>query len=156
MAARVIHFGFDDCYRVKVLRSAGYEVKESHSLVDLRTDLQRDDGIAAVFVSSDDEGTAEEAATIARNSAPVIVFRREMQPLDESKFDCIFERTIPPADWLSATAEVIANSRGIREASEKLRIETKWLRDDAAEVCAESRRQIERARILIGRNDNKP
>jgi len=28
MAARVIHFGYDDCYRVQVLRTAGYEVRQ--------------------------------------------------------------------------------------------------------------------------------
>ena len=87
MTARVIHFGLDDCYRVQVLRSAGYEVHESESLAGLAQDLQRDPGVDAVIVS---EGTAritEEAAEIARDrgASPVVLFRCSRVHLDEKR-----------------------------------------------------------------------
>ena len=66
MAARVIYFGSDDCHRVAVLRSAGYEVRESNSLNNLGLDLQRDEQIDAVIVSEDNPETAEKAVDLVR------------------------------------------------------------------------------------------
>ena len=120
MAARVIYFGFDDCYRVRVLQAAGYDVRESRSLVEIRTDLRREDGVAAVVVSSDEE-QAEEAAILAESIAPVILFRRGTRAIDESKFDCIFESTVSPAVWLSQIEQVIARSGKLQEEARYLR-----------------------------------
>ena len=41
--ATVIHFGWDDGYRVQALQAAGYDVRESLSLDALRRDVERDD-----------------------------------------------------------------------------------------------------------------
>ena len=146
MVARIIHFGFDDCYRVRVLQAAGYDVRESRSLIEFRTHLQREEGVAAVVVS--DQEQAEEAATLAENTAPVILFRRGTREIDARKFDCIFESTDSPEVWLSELAEAIARSRMLQQEAQRLCIE-------AAAVRAESRRQQGRARMLRGMNSRK-
>jgi len=43
MAAKILHFGWDDCYRLQVLRVAGYDVLESETLAELCDHLQRVD-----------------------------------------------------------------------------------------------------------------
>lgn len=119
MAERIIHFGLDDCYRVQVLRAAGYDVRQARSLIEVRTDLNRGNGVAAVIVLSDEARTAEEAATLAGNT-PVILFRRGTRTIDERKFDCILDCTVSPAIWLSQLAEVIARSGKLQEEALKL------------------------------------
>jgi len=51
MAGKVIHFGWDDCYRVQVLRYLGYEVCESESLDELRRNLEGENAVDAVIIS---------------------------------------------------------------------------------------------------------
>jgi hypothetical protein len=117
MAARVIHFGWDDSFRVPVLRAAGFEVWESRSLDELSLDLQRDDDVGAVVISEDLEVPSENAAEVIRRStlAPVILFRRTRQEIDRSRFDQIFDSSILPWVWLGEMAALIARSRALRE-----------------------------------------
>jgi len=117
MAARVIHFGWDDSFRVPVLRAAGFEVWESRSLDELSLDLQRDDDVGAVVISEDLEVSSENAAEVIRRStlAPVILFRRTRQEIDRSRFDQIFDSSILPWVWLGEMAALIARSRALRE-----------------------------------------
>ena len=53
MAGKVIHFGWDECYRVQVLRYLGYEVCESESLDELRQNLEGDNAVDAAIISED-------------------------------------------------------------------------------------------------------
>ena len=117
MAARVIHFGWDDSFRVPVLRAAGFEVWESRSLDELSLDLQRDDDVGAVVISEDLEVSSENAAEVIRRStlAPVILFRRTRHEIDRSRFDQIFDSSILPWVWLGEMAALIARSRALRE-----------------------------------------
>jgi hypothetical protein len=130
MAARVIHFGQDDCSRVQVLRSAGYEVREAGSLRDLSFDLQCDEHVDAVVVSEDYRRTAEQAAAVVRqhSTAPLILFRRFFDGLDESQFDRVFSPLMPPEKWLLGTAELIAVSRAIGQQSGNLTLGSADLR----------------------------
>jgi hypothetical protein len=88
MAAQVIHFGWDDCCRVPVLREAGFEVIEAKSLDELSADLQRNQKVDAVIVSEDVEPTAERVADMVRRSTLAPVLQRagySHRPLPESK-----------------------------------------------------------------------
>src|SRR5947209_8439943 len=118
MAARVIHFGWDDCYRVQVLRSVGYEVHEATSLDALGLDLEQDSLVDAVVVSEDQPVTTEKAADLVRSKsrAPLILFRHSQRELDESKFDRVHSWFVTPAFWLADVAELIAASRACRQA----------------------------------------
>ena len=147
MAARVIHFGCDDCYRIEVLRSAGFEVRESQSIADLGIDLQRDDGLDAVFMSEDLGHDLEQAAEVARQytQAPLVVFRRSSEPIDISKFDKVYSSLVPPWIWLRETAALIEQSRALRKESARLRHETQ-------DVVMQSRGQRARSRAELMRN----
>jgi len=102
MAAQVIHFGGDDCYRVPVLRAAGFEVRAVRSLNKLRVGLQSDGQVDAVIVSEAEPQCAEKAAVIMRqhSGAPLILFRRPGVALDESRFDRVYDSLVPGAYWL--------------------------------------------------------
>jgi hypothetical protein len=115
MAARVIHFGVDDCHRVTVLQGAGYDVKESLSLDRLRIDLKTERDVDAVFISEDDRSSTERAAELVRRhcEATLILFRRTQRELDEKKFDRVYSSLTPPQNWLLGTAELIEMKRAI-------------------------------------------
>lgn len=122
MAAKVIHFGWDDCYRVPVFRSIGLEVWEAETLEDLCSGLQRGEKVDAVVLSEDDREVTERAAVVVRqlSSAPLILFRRFHDGLDESRFDRVFGPLAPPEQWLVQTAEMIATSHAVQEESARL------------------------------------
>ena len=120
MAARILHFGWDDCYRVQVLRGAGYAVMESETLEELCDHLQPVEPVDAVILSEDTPHTIEQAAAIVRThcAAPLILFRHSQCDLDESMFNQIFTCLDPPQEWLARTAELIAQSRALPELDE--------------------------------------
>jgi hypothetical protein len=133
-------FGWDDCYRVPVLRGAGFEVIESKSLDELSADLQRNREVDAVIVSEDIEPTEEQAADMVRRAAlsPVILFRRSRRRIDESKFDKVYTYKTPPDVWLNETAVLIAKGY-------KLKAEAPRLPAEETEVQAKTLRQRVRA-----------
>jgi hypothetical protein len=121
MAATVIHFGWDDCYRVQVLRFAGYEVRDPQSLETLAIELERADQIDAVVLSEDDLGTLQKSVDLVRrhSAAPLILFRRSRRRIDESAFDRVFTWLVRPEAWLSETAELIAMNRALPKEMEQ-------------------------------------
>lgn len=119
MAAKILHFGWDDCHRVQLLRVAGFAVMESETLEELCDHLQRGKPVDAVILSEAAPRTIQQAAAIVRThcAAPMILFRRTLRQLDESSFDQVFAWFIPPPEWLEKTAELIAQSRPCKNAS---------------------------------------
>ena len=149
MAARVLHFGFDDCHRVQVLQRAGYAVAEANTLDALELHLQQPEAVDAVVISEDSPHTTERAAEIARKRtlAPVILFRRTRVELDEHKFDRVYDWYATPWQWLSDTAELIARSQMVRDSSARLR-------EESAAVREESQRQLTRSLELTRSKPN--
>ena len=149
MAARVIHYGWDDCYRVQVLRSAGFEVWEAPSLSTLDLDLQRDEPVDAVIVSEESRQSTEQALEMVRRRslAPVILFRRAEPDVDHEAFDRVYSWCVPPAQWLSQTAELIARGRELQKESARLVREARAVREEIRRQCARSKH--ERTRIVL-------
>jgi hypothetical protein len=147
VAARVLHFGWDDCYRSQVLARAGYLVTQAETLESLSRDLEEAEDVAAVVVSESEPGETEQAADVVRrySQAPVILFRRSPVELDESKFDEVYQGFVTPELWLSRTAELIAQSSALREHSARLRREAEAVRQ-------ETQRQVARLRMERARN----
>jgi hypothetical protein len=110
MAARVIHFGWDDCCRVPVLRTAGFDIWEANSLDELSVILQRNERLDAVVISENTEQSAEQAADMTRrfSPAPRILFRRSQLAIDEARFDKIYSCLTPPDIWLRETVTLVA------------------------------------------------
>ena len=148
MAARALHFGWDDCYRVRVLERAGYAVTVAENLVALELNLQRGEPVDLVVVSEDTPRTTEHAADIVRQrtKVPVILFRRSALDLDESKFDQVFAGFLSPEIWLARTAELIEQSRQLRESSERLRHESEAVRLESQRLRAQFRQELARTR----------
>jgi hypothetical protein len=147
LAARVLQFGWDDCYRGQVLQRAGYLVTKAETLESLRCNLEMAGNVDAVFVSEDSPQTTEQAAEVVRrhSKAPVILFRRLSVNIDESKFDQVYQGFVAPPVWLARTAELIAQSIDLHERSACLRLEAEAVRQ-------ETQRQCERSRMELARN----
>jgi hypothetical protein len=98
VAARVLQFGWDDCYRGQVLKYAGYSVTKAETLESLSHDLQQTPDVAAILISEEDPRTTEKAVEVVRRhtKAPLILFRRLTVNIDESKFDHVFKGFAPP------------------------------------------------------------
>ena len=142
-AAKVIHFGCDDCYRIQVLRHVGYEVRESDSLECLRLELERRNDVDAVIVAGVPPQRAEQAADTVRrySDAPLILFRRPDDTLDESRFERVNSWLSRENYWLYTTAVLVMQSMETRAQSQKLC-------RDAEIVRSESRQQRARSEEL--------
>lgn len=144
-AARVIHFGPDDCHRLMVLRSAGYAVDDCRSLIQLRTCLTSGDR-ADALVTSDAEGVEPtEAIALAktRASIPVVLFRSTTLAYENSSVDLIVHCLTPPEEWLHEVDELIEKCRAIRAQSRALTDQSQQLRRESAATrkCARAERQ---------------
>ncbi len=154
MAARVIHFGPDDCHRLIVLESAGYAVDACDSLGQLRASLTAG-GEAAAVVMSDAEGVApEEVVSVARTHslAPVVLFRGTNRVYEDSRFDLVVHTLTPPEVWLNEVDALISKSRVLQARSEVLARESAHLKQEAAAAVLKSQAEKRRARLESARN----
>jgi hypothetical protein len=110
MAARVIHFGPDDCHRLMVLQSAGYAVDDCVSLGQLRASLLVAGEADAVLLSDGDGVDPEEAAALARGccSVPVVLFGNTNRAHKDAAFDLVVHSLTPPEVWLREVDALIA------------------------------------------------
>ena len=148
MAARVIHFGPDDCHRMMVLRSAGYAVDHCNSLIQLRSSLVSGGAAEAVMVS-DGEGIAPETAiAIAKShsSAPLVLFRSTNLSYQDSGFDLVVNSLTPPEVWLNDVHSLITRTLALRTESEAMITEARQLRRESAPRVIRSRAERERSK----------
>jgi hypothetical protein len=103
MAARVIHYGMDDCYRVAVLQGIGYTVEDCGTLVQLGAALSANPEVEAVLISETEGQTLETAAALAKSSsnAPLVLFRCLNGAYGDEKFDLIIETLTHPQKWVN-------------------------------------------------------
>jgi hypothetical protein len=118
MDAHVLHIGADDCHRVAVLRSVGYQVDECLSLPQLAGALERRRGVDAVFLTESDGYSHEDAISLARQrSAPVILFQRSNSEKSARNCDLVVEPLTSPSKWLQDVSALLEWSRGVRAQS---------------------------------------
>jgi hypothetical protein len=148
MAARIIHFGADNCHRLWVLKSAGYFIDDCQSVVQLRTALQSGINPDAVAFTENERFAPGEAVEVTRShsSAPLILFRETHNDCVESVFDLVVPVLEPPEAWLTSVAALIAKSQAIRASTEVLIKHSMALRQGAEEVCRQTRKERERSR----------
>jgi hypothetical protein len=111
--ARIIHYGKDDCHRVSVLRSAGYEVEDCRSLRAFGEALTAEEKPDAVFITEREGNQQGDAISLtkSRSSAPLVLFRRSHSDLRGGTFDLVIDSLTPPKYWLEEIGELIARSR---------------------------------------------
>lgn len=136
MTYKVIHFGWDDCYRIQVLRYAGYEVRDCQSIENLGEELQCDAPPDLIVISEDDSRSLPQTTAMVRShtKAPLILFRRTQNMIDESIFERVFPCLAPPELWLSEVEEVIGK-REAHDMRDTLQTHTGTLIAEAAIEC---------------------
>jgi hypothetical protein len=154
MAARVIHFGPDDCHRLMVLRSAGYSVDDCGSLLQLRACLASGAIPDALLMSDGGPVMPEEAIALARThvSLPVILFRNTTLTYEESGIDLVVPSLTPPEIWLIEVEGLIEKSRTLRTVSESLIDRSARHRREVADAVDRSRAERVRSKQERARN----
>lgn len=154
MAARVIHFGQDECHRLMVLRSAGYSVEDCASLMQLRAWLATGVTADALVMSDAGGNEPEEAIALARacGALPVILFRTTNLTFEESGVDLIVPCLTPPEIWLNEVESVITKCRTLRSTSEILFEKSAELRSESADAIERSRAERARSKRECARN----
>lgn len=120
MTAHVLHVGKDDCYRVAVLRSVGYRVRECASIPQLRAALE--DGIEAeaVLVSEGHDPALHQAADIVGNKVPVVLFESASAITTVARCDLAVPSLTSPERWLKQLAQLLEWNRQVRALSRDL------------------------------------
>jgi hypothetical protein len=154
MAASVIHFGVDDCHRIKVLEIAGYFVRNCGSLRQLRATLLEENSAAAVFMSEGDGVPPRAAILIARthSSAPVVLFKGPCGYCEESEFDLVVPTLTPPEIWLNELNSLVARSKDIRSRSQSLIRQSAELRRLSGGARQKSQDERQRSIVEYARN----
>ena len=156
MAARVIHFGIDDCYRLSVLRRAGYAIDSCSDLVEFQAALDAEADI--IMVDDGDGFLPESVISLARtrSAAPIVLFLRATRADTTShQVDLVVPTLTPPQEWLLDLANLIIHSRALRASSEMLRRQSGQLRQESAAVREPSRRERARSRHETSRNAHR-
>lgn len=154
MAARIIHYGTDECHRLTVLRRSGYSVDECNSLIQLSDALSVEDGADAVFFS-ETEGVLPEAAVSlakARPQVPFVLFRCSNGGYKEETFDLVIESLTPPQKWLNEVQALIVRSQALQAESQAIVQQSRMLRREAEAVREKSREERERSRRERAKN----
>lgn len=151
MAARLIHFGLDDCYRVNVLRRAGYEIDDCTSLVQLREALESNAEADAVMLNGVHGSIPFQAISITRSRipAPIVLFTNPGHTYPIDKIDLIVPAFTRPTEWLLDLAKLIIHYRTVRSRSQLIREHSEMLRRQSAQARAKSLRDRLLARQAI-------
>ncbi len=143
MGARIIHFGFDDCHRVPVLRCAGYSIADCQSIAQLHAALQSTEEARAVVMARVQDLAPQRAVSITRaiSTAPMVLFPCGAADLDESEFDLVIPALTPPEQWLSDIADLIQRCHSLRSQFHTLRAVSIVLRQESADAVRRSRHE---------------
>ena len=147
MAAHVLHIGTDDCHRLTVLRSVGYEVEECTSLVQLAEALESAPDPVAVILSESESFPPEEAVSLSRkrSAAPVIFFRRANTAANEDEFDLVIPPLTAPEKWLTEVDNLMGRSREVQAQARVISEHSKSLIKEAGLARRGSERERERS-----------
>ena len=150
MAAKVLHFGTDDCNRLLVLRSVGYDVEFCPSLVEFPPLLQRSDP-DAVLVTGRPNRERGQVVTLTRelSHARLILFGSSHSVAGDGEFDLVIPPLMHPEEWLQQVSSVIERSRTLTATATVIREQSVLLRKDSE--IARLKSMIERERSATAR-----
>ena len=116
MTATIVHFGQDNCFRLLVLRGAGYIVEACDSLDRLATLLTT--GVEAVLLEDEAEFPIVEALALTRvrSQVPVILFLNDPDAPVPEGFDLVIPTLTAPHAWLNQIAHLLDRNRPQRDA----------------------------------------
>ena len=117
---RLLKFGDDRCFRVEILRKAGYEVHHCDSLPTMQRLLQHGPAMDLICIAEGWGKHFEKAAALARevSDAPVVLFRDSVLPHAISKYDLEVWPLTPPTRWLSLLENLATGGRPLNHRSQ--------------------------------------
>jgi hypothetical protein len=109
MAARILHFGLDQCHRIAVLRRAGFYVTEAASLYEVHLLFRSRLPFDAVVVSEDDRTDPREVLELVqrKTKVPVLLFRKANREIDRRGFSYVSQPLDSPGHWLNERALLV-------------------------------------------------
>jgi len=112
IAARVLHFGTDDCNRLLVLRSVGYSVDLCPTVEEFHSLMQKRTGADAILVA-EPVRERRQVVTLTRehSHAPLVLFNTSYDYADEGTFDLVIPPLTRPEEWLRKIAATIEIKR---------------------------------------------
>lgn len=142
----VLHFGLDQCFRLRVLESAGFAVEDCPSLDDLSAELLREPD--AIVLEEEPEGQVIKAIALSRSypDIPLVLFR-SLDPVSEgpaSSADLTIPSFTAPELWLREIEDMVERSRMLAAQSRRIRAESAAL----IQKCAAARRSSQRNRAI--------
>lgn len=105
----LIHFGVDQCFRMRVLQGAGFSVADCESLEALSAELlERPD---ALVVEEEPNEQVDKAISLSRSfpAVPLILFRPLMETAPCSA-DLTIRSFTPPELWLHEIKDLIVRN----------------------------------------------
>ena len=155
IAARVLHFGTDDCNRLLVLRSVGYSVDLCPTVEEFHSLMQKRTGADAILVAGVPVRERRQVVTLTRerSHAPLVLFNTSYDYADEGKFDLVIPPSHAPGrvagedrrhDRDQAALRVLAtSSSAIRRSTERLSLTIAGSSGDRSADCS-TRASVER------------
>lgn len=145
----VLHFGWDQCFRLRVLESAGFAVEDCPSLDTLSAELLREPD--ALVLEDEPAGQVIKAIALSRSypDIPLVLFR-PLDPVSEgpaSSADLTIPSFTAPELWLREIKDLVERSRMLAAQSRRIRAESAAL----IERCAAVRRSLQRNRAISRR-----
>lgn len=152
MAARIVHFGADNCSRLLVLEHAGYEIDHCPSVVKLGLALTTERDADAVIVTADPKAPRHEVIALVRSrcASPLILFQTAGSGYDEPDFDLVIPALTPTHEWLEKIAAIIERSRSIAADPKSASEQSAVIRQKA--VAAKLKFAFERERLVRQRS----
>jgi hypothetical protein len=151
----LVHFGVDSCFRLPVLRSAGFRISECDVLDELPIALASDPD--AIVLEEEPQFLMEQAIALTRlqSTAPLIVFASETLR-QAPPVDLVIRPLTTPEMWLWEIESLIARcqqlraeAREIRQASAALFRSVAATRQASRETREQSVHQREKMRRLL-------
>lgn len=145
MAARLLHFGPDDCNRLIVLQSAGYAVDLCSSFQDLQSAFDGSLRPDAVLMTANGDTVHREAISLVRSypPTPLILFERSGYSIQETEFDLVVPALTSPSEWLRKIADLIQYSRTLIVSSQQVREHSALIRKESELIRREAMLQRE-------------
>lgn len=152
-AASLIHFGVDTCFRLPVLRSAGFEIAECDSLDELPEALASYPD--AVVLEEEPDAVTEKAISLtrSRSKASLILFASGTY-CSAPAVDLVIPSFTTPELWLHEIREIIERSHQVRAEAKKIKqMSVALVRDSAAarDASRETRERSMREREKMAR-----
>lgn len=105
---RIVHVGEDICYRVSVLRRAGFKVDVCISADQLSDNLFNRTKADAILITDPGREVSEKTLRRIRgcSSAPIVLFQSSSRDYPNAWFDLVIPVLSRPVEWLRDVAKV--------------------------------------------------